>query len=238
MEAYGGSVGNQQAALAQARATGRAVPISGGNGWVAYPNGSVGQAGMTQSAITNAPIGSTVTWPSWANPHNWFQGGGTGGTAAAPSYTDPTTLQTFTAGPGTSITASGPGYGSGTVIPATMPTAPTYAPGVVDRHDAASAANASRVYRAQHGLSTAADNSADALNAESLAAAQAGRTYLNRDLAAQYGQTPAAGFVGPRTDVVNALSMPPTTTGQAVMLAPTTTQRANVGNNLLQQGIY
>jgi hypothetical protein len=62
-------------------------------------------------------------------------------------------------------------------------------------------------YRAAHGLATPDDT--DALNAESLAAAQAGRTYLDPRLAAQYGQPLAAGVYGPRTDVVNALSLPP-----------------------------
>ena len=83
-------------------------------------------------------------------------------------------------------------------------------------------------YRAAHGLATQDDT--DALNAESLAAAQAGRNYFNQTLAAQYGQPPAAGVSGPRTDVVNALAMPPATTQQQpAMLAQ---------NNLLQQGIY
>jgi hypothetical protein len=62
-------------------------------------------------------------------------------------------------------------------------------------------------YRAAHGLATPDDT--DALNAESLAAAQAGRTYFDPRLAAQYGQPLAAGAYGPRTDVVNALSLPP-----------------------------
>jgi hypothetical protein len=60
-----------------------------------------------------------------------------------------------------------------------------------------------RRYRNAHGLSDA-----DALNAESLAAAQAGRTYLNPTLATQYAQRSAAGV--PDIDVVNALSLPPT----------------------------
>jgi hypothetical protein len=63
-------------------------------------------------------------------------------------------------------------------------------------------------YRVQHGLATSDDT--DALNAESLAAAQAGRTYFNPTLAAQYGQPPPAGVSGPRADVVNALTMPST----------------------------
>ena len=70
-------------------------------------------------------------------------------------------------------------------------------------------ATAARIYRAQHGLATLDD--ADALNAESLAAAQAGRTYFDPTLAAQYGQPLAAGISGPRTDVVNALTLPPST---------------------------
>jgi hypothetical protein len=68
-------------------------------------------------------------------------------------------------------------------------------------------ATAARNYRRQHGLATSDDT--DALNAESLAAAQAGRTYFDPNLAAQYGQPLAAGVYGPRTDVVNALILPP-----------------------------
>lgn len=96
-------------------------------------------------------------------------------------------------------------------------------------------------YRAQHGISNADDAATDALNAESLAAARAGRTSFNPQLAAQYGQPQAAGTYGPRTDVVNALTAPTTTQGQPIMLAPTTAaaaQPATVGNNLLQQGVY
>jgi hypothetical protein len=88
-------------------------------------------------------------------------------------------------------------------------------------------ATAARNYRAQHGLATSADT--DALNAESLAAAQAGRTSFNPTLAAQYGQPLAAGVSGPRTDVVNALTMPSTTYQAPQQLAQ---------NSLLQQGIY
>jgi hypothetical protein len=68
-------------------------------------------------------------------------------------------------------------------------------------------ATAARNYRVKHGLATSDDT--DALNAESLAAAQAGRTYFDPRLAAQYGQPLAAGTYGPRTDVVNALILPP-----------------------------
>lgn len=96
-------------------------------------------------------------------------------------------------------------------------------------------------YRAQHGISNADDAATDALNAESLAAARAGRTSFNPQLAAQYGQSQAAGTYGPQTNVVNALTAPTTTQGQPIMLAPTTTaaaQPATVGNNLLQQGVY
>jgi hypothetical protein len=88
-------------------------------------------------------------------------------------------------------------------------------------------ATAARTYRLQHGLATS--NDTDALNAESLAAAQAGRTSFNPTLAAQYGQPPAAGVSGPRTDVVNALSLPASATQQ---------QPTQVAQNLLQQGVY
>jgi len=194
LERSGGSIG---AAAARARVTGSPVTVSqNGTLYVISPNGQM-------TPTTNA---------------------GVSGTPQPASYTDPTTLQTFTAYPGsTTIVGSGPGYGNGTPIAATGPATPYDYPKPLYNMPPAAAANASRNYRAQHGLSTAADNSADALNAESLAAAQAGRTYFNRDLAAQYGATPTAGFVGPRTDVVNALQMPQTT-APAVMLAPTATQ--------------
>jgi len=81
-----------------------------------------------------------------------------------------------------------------------------------------------RSYRARHGLATQDDT--DALNAESLAAAQAGRTYFDPTLAAQYGAPLAAGVYGPRTDVVNALTVP-----QQI-------QAQQAQNALLQQGIY
>ncbi|HEY2416392.1 MAG TPA: hypothetical protein VGH84_00615 [Steroidobacteraceae bacterium] len=68
-----------------------------------------------------------------------------------------------------------------------------------------------RDYRTKHGLATQDDT--DALNAESLAAAQSGRTYLDQTLAAQYGQPLPSGVSGPRTDVVNALIRPPTGQG-------------------------
>jgi hypothetical protein len=94
-------------------------------------------------------------------------------------------------------------------------------------------ATAARNYRLQHGLATADDSAAtDALNAESLAAAQAGRTSFNPTLAAQYGQPMAAGVYGPRTDVVNALTAPSTA-------AQTQAQQSQQASNaLLAQGIY
>jgi hypothetical protein len=119
-------------------------------------------------------------------------------------------------------------------------------------------ATAARNYRLRHGLATADDSAAtDALNAESLAAAQAGRTSFNPTLAAQYGQPQAAGVYGPRTDVVNALSAPPaasqvaqaqpTVLTQPSALTMPTTSRASLAqnlptilalNNLLRRGIY
>jgi hypothetical protein len=105
--------------------------------------------------------------------------------------------------------------------------APTY-----NMPPAPDTATAARNYRAQHGLATADDSAAtDALNAESLAAAQAGRASFNPTLAAQYGQPLAAGVYGPRTDVVNALTQPSA-------VAQAQQQPTQVGQNLLQQGIY
>lgn len=255
------------AALQQASQTGQSVPVTIGNvTLMAYPNGQVGPQGAGGTARwtpaqTSMPVpprppygatpSSTPTTPSGALP------------AAGPSYTDPTTLQSFSSVPSTgAIIASGPGYGSGTVIPQGSPSVPGSS-GPVDRHDAASAANARR-YRQMHGLATADDSAAtDALNAESLAAAQAGRTYFNPQLAQQYGQPMGAGQYGPRTDVVNALQTPQQGQ-QPIMLAPTATAAQTqqppinllqylpqqqryapyaqssqyAGNNLLAQGIY
>jgi hypothetical protein len=111
---------------------------------------------------------------------------------------------------------------------------------------------AAQTYRLQHGLATSDDT--DALNAESLAAAQAGRTYFNPTLAAQYGQPLPAGVSGPRTDVVNALTLPPSATGSVAAAQPTAlstapsvqTQPTQVPQNLwptmvarnLLRGIY
>lgn len=260
------------AALQRASQTGQSVPVTIGNVTLtAYPNGQVGPQGAGGTArwtpqTTSMPVPPRPpfgTYPSSPVPSQTEQSAGTGlpltGTPAtssvsqqpaAPSmtgatYTDPTTLQSFSYVPTTgAVVASGPGYGDGTVIPQTSQSGPLGSTGPVDRHDDPVAAQA-RVYRINHGLATPDDSAAtDALNAESLAAARAGRTSFNRDLAAQYGQTPAAGTYGPRTDVVNALSLP-TTTGQAIMLAPTTavTQQrpavlSTTGNNLLAQGLY
>lgn len=236
------------AALAQAKQTNQAVPVNMGTyTLMAYPNGQVGPQGGGGTARwtpqQTPQVPQQPVQPS--NPFNaaGVQGlpGGPSGQAVSPpssaattgnpaTYTDPITLQSFSSVPATgAVVASGPGYGTGTVIPQTSTSGPAGSTGPVDRHDDPVAAQA-RVYRINHGIATPDDSAAtDALNAESLAAANAGRTYLNRDLAAQYGQPQAAGVSGPRTDVVNALLMPPSTTGtayaqqQPIVLAPTTT---------------
>lgn len=75
-------------------------------------------------------------------------------------------------------------------------------------------ATAARNYRAQHGLSASDDSAAtDALNAESLAAAQSGRTSFDPTLARQYATSQV---YGPRTSVVNALQAPTTATTSAI----------------------
>lgn len=218
-------------ALAQAKATGRPVPITN-------PDGS-------QSTLVALPNG---------NLNNASGYGGFGGS----TFTNPDTLQSFSPTPGSNaLTASGPGYGANTQIPTvvvprvqaplnqanpqTTYVSPVTAqpataapvagqtdtqsgPPVHATYDYPQPATAvpdvvvtAKRYRQAHGLATDADNSADALNAQSLAAAQAGRTYL------QPGPYPAGGNV-----IANALIMPP------AQLQQPGTQVANA-NNLLQQ---
>lgn len=252
----GGGVGR---AVLQAQSTGRPVAIPNPDGtpsaYYAYPNGTIGpqSSGSTPLSTATSPTMPVPPRPPYGAVPSSPTTTPAPTTTGAPTYTDPTTLQSFSYVPSTgAVVASGPGYGNGTVIPQTSQSGPLGSTGPVDRHDDPVAAQA-RVYRINHGLATADDSAAtDALNAESLAAARAGRTSFNPQLAAQYGQAPAAGVYGPRTDVVNALSVP-TTTGQSVMLAPTTTQSqqpinlmqylpqqrlANTGDNLLAQGTY
>ena len=153
---------------------------------------------------TNQPVGATITAPSW-----WPTGSSAPQTQPPPNQANPN----FTAG-----IQGLPGSPSGPAVapPGGFPSA--HVPDLV--------VTAKR-YRQAHGLATPDDS--DALNAESLAAARAGRTYFNPTLAAQYGQPLPAGVYGPRTDVVNALVMPPAAAQQPTQ---------QTAQNLLQQGVY
>lgn len=217
---------NRLNALAQARSTGRPVPIPNPDGspstLVAYPNGTINTPGGSfgGQGFQRSPSGVGVAVDDYGRPIPTINVYPQPQQTQAPlnqanpltTYVSPNTPQPATAGPvvGQTGTQSGP------------PVHATY-----DMPPAPDVATQARNYRAQHGLATQDD--ADALNAESLAAARAGRTYLDPALAAQYAQPLAAGVYGPRTDVVNALTMPPTT-------AQAPAQQAQ--NALLQQGIY
>jgi hypothetical protein len=259
-----------QRALMQARLTGRPVPIPGGLGLMAQPNGSVGTLGgggfprpaaamptppMPPNVVPNvvqpvqpstpasnvagvpgapgSPSGPAV-YPSPSgpildgrgnqyNPQTQQWSPIAQPSPALPSttpggiMTDPTTGYTAIPGTNTAATpapaaaatqpplnqatfsAAGvpglPGSPSGPAVygPAGEPPARTTLPDLEVT---------ARRYRDAHGLSDT-----DALNAQSLAAAQAGRNYLNPQLATQYAQRSAAGV--PDIDVVNALSLPP-----------------------------
>lgn len=237
--------GNPQVSAAQwqARMTGQPASVTvNGQAYVVYPTGGIVQSGQLPNTTPN-------WWSRLTAPNSGVNQGlniGTptpGATTQVQSplnqanpqttYVSPQTTQPATAAPvtGSTGTQSGPSV------------APTY-----NMPPAPDVATQARNYRAQHGLS---DGSAtDALNAESLAAARAGRTSFDPTLAAQYGQPMAAGVSGPRTDVVNALTMPTTAptsvlaTRQPIVLAPTYTQAytpANAqqqSNSLLNQGLY
>jgi hypothetical protein len=187
---------------------------------------------------TNAPVGATITAPPWLTsqwwqrllvPNSGFDLGLGYGTPppAAPRVQYPLNQANpnFTAGiPGAVGTQSGP------------PVHATY-----DMPPAPDVATAARTYRAAHGLATPDDAAiTDALNAESLAAARAGRTYLDPALAAQYAQPLPAGVSGPRTDIVNALAMPPSRGTPPIMLAPTVAvpSQQPADTNPLLQGLY
>lgn len=145
---------------------------------------------------TGQPVGATITAPSlptitvFAHPQ----------VQAPLNQANPA----FTAGiPGAVGTQSGP------------PVHATY-----DMPPAPVVAAQARRYRQAHGLATPDDSAAtDQLNAASLAAARAGRTFL------QPGPYPATGNI-----VANALIAPPTTT------APQPAQQT--AQNLLSQGVY
>lgn len=245
------SLGAYQAAVTRARLTGQPVPI-GNQGLVVYPAGNVGTpgggfGGARPAGLPVPPI-PPATVPALAQPvapSTPFSAAGVQGQPGSPSgaavappaalpATQPTIpmvddfgrpIPTITVTPQPSqvqapLNQANPAFTAG--IPGAVgtqsgPPAPT---------PLATVDVTARRYRAQHGLSTPDDT--DALNdAESLAAARAGRTYLDPSLASQYA---TAGGYGPRTNVVNALSLPPAAT------SPQPAQQ--VAQNLLLQGVY
>jgi hypothetical protein len=243
---------NTITALNQARSTGQPVPIQGGNGLVAYPNGSVGTPGggfgssraatlpqpvvvnpasvlQRPSQITNQPVGATITAPSLPSltsltaPNSGVDLGPNIGTPVATAPVQPVQAPLNQANPNTTYVSPNTPQPAGTPPVVGQTGTQSGQPATPDLVVTA------RRYRLQHGLGTSDDT--DALNAESLAAAQAGRTSFNPTLAAQYGQPLAAGVSGPRTDVVNALTLPTSAT-QAQQ------QPTQVAQNLLQQGVY
>jgi hypothetical protein len=214
----GGQSPEVDAAKQTARLTGRPVTVNvNGVALTAYPNGNVGTPGgggfpgqrtpigqttpTGSNALTTPPAGSSVD--DYGRPiptvNVYAQGpmAPQGPVALqAPlnqanpntTYVSPNTPQPATAPPVTGQT----GAQSGPPVNPTynMPPAST---------TLSTVEVAAKRYRAAHGIATAADNSADALNAQSLAAAQAGRTYFNQAL------------LQPGQSVVNALVTPPAT---------------------------
>ena len=218
------ALGAVTTALSRARITGQAVPVTvNGVTMLAYPNGNVGGYGVPStgnalstpvaqpvapsSPLTTAGVQGLPGSPSGpAVPTGPFGITGPVTTATPPqqgtlnqanpltTYVSPNTAQPATAVPVVAATGT---QGGPSV-------APTY------NYPQPDLATQAKNYRSQHGISNADDAATEALNTESLAAAKAGLTYLDRTLAAQYGAAPAAGTYGPRTDVVNALSVPTT----------------------------
>jgi len=185
------------AALAAARSTGQPMIIPNTGGMLALPNGQTRVAqpgeigpvtrgpafGPVPTAGPSVPVG---TPPALSAPSPGFQLGANVGTPIPPA----SWFSTPAAAPTPSVTLA-----PVNVTATRLPPDP---------------ATAARNYRLAHGLGTAADRlTVDQLNQESLAAAQAGRTYLNPQLAAQYGQAWGQPGMGPMPDVVNALQMPP-----------------------------
>lgn len=238
--------GNPQVSAAQwqARMTGQPASVTvNGQSLLVSPDGSVRQS--TATAATSTPS----LWSRLTAPNSGVNQGlniGTpvpGATTQVQAPLNQANPQTIYVSPATAQPATAAPVAGATGTPGGASVAPTY-----NMPPAPDTATQARNYRAAHGLS---DGSAtDALNAESLAAARAGRTSFDPTLAAQYGQPQAAGTYGPRTDVVNALTMPTTAptsmlaTRQPIVLAPTYAQAytpANAqqqSNNLLAQGIY
>lgn len=208
-------------ALLLARRTGRPVAIPGAGGIQALPNGltSMPQQGVNVSQPAAAPpqmgtdTGLNYSTPIPGSVYNPL-------TAATPSIVLP---------PQT-ITARAPQP----VLNQVNPNVQTFAgqPGWGTTNPAAAAAQ----YRLQHGIGSAQELTTDQLNAQSLAAAQAGRTSFNPQLAAQYGQPMAAGQYGPPTTVVNALSVPQQAPQMAAPVAANQNQLAGGAGYWTQPG--
>lgn len=178
-------------ALLQARLTGRPVPIPGALGLAALPNGSIGTpgggfgggfGGGTQQSAAAQPQIPTVTATAPTPP------------VTAPPPVAPVPPWTVSQLNQPTLSASGvPGL-AGT--PSGPPMAPTYdMPPAPTPTTLPTLEVTARRYRVAHGMGSQSD--ADALNAQSLAAAQAGRTYWNPAL------------LQPGQPVLNALTTPP-----------------------------
>jgi len=146
----GGAVGGNQPLVQPGGAIDTGAWSQGGPGW---------QHAMAPyfPPVTNQPVGSTITAPSWLNPGNWNWNWLAGGTPTGPYTTQEPPPLGVTQLPEVTVTAQAPGRG------------PTVPP---DR--AADARN----YRLQHGVGSRQDLDTDRLNQLSLQAAQQGRTYL------------------------------------------------------------
>jgi len=186
-------------ALARARITGQPVVIPGAQGLVATPQGGTRMATPMELQRANIPFFANQTSPFGPVPT-----AGPGVPAGTPSVMPSSALPGLMhvlSGPNMQVTnaptgstvvapaggASGswtpapavPGGASGSWVPATAPVGPVPTAGPpVPVGTPADPASAARNYRLQHGLGTAQDRmTADQLNAMSLQAAQAGRTY-------------------------------------------------------------
>lgn len=236
---YGARGGTTNALAPQVQTVLPSSPVTtaGMQGLAGSPSGPAvaapAQTSLLQrpSVITNQPVGANTGLFTPTNQP-------VGSTITAPQI--PTINVTAQAPVQGTLNQANPNLAAGVQGAVGTPSGPSVAP-TYNMPPAPDVATQAKNYRAQHGLSNADDAATDALNAESLAAARAGRTSFNPQLAAQYGQQQAAGAYGPQTNVVNALTAPQTGQGQPIMLAPTTAsavQPTAVGNNLLQQGLY
>lgn len=237
--AYGGVV---QAALLRARLTGQPVQIPGStlvaspNGNIGTPGGGFGGSASQPvqqpvvpsspfntagvAGLPGSPSGPAVAPPQQppASPPSWWQQGINALVPASPAgYMPPPPAGVGPQPPlnqaNPNFTAGIPGLAGGPSGAAVAPPGGFQPPSVVPPTQLPDVTVSARRYRAQHGLAADDDSAAtDRLNAASLAAAQAGRTYM------QPGPYPAGDNV-----VANALVAPPTSQAP-IMLAPTAVQ--------------